>query len=110
VPPYAAPARADDLAGLPPTCLALGDQELARDEVLDFAARLAGAAVPVELHLYPGGVHGFDVLAPEAETSRASRAAQTAALRRALSRPADRWAPAAGLTSSSPTTSEWSTT
>ncbi|KJE22374.1 esterase/lipase [Frankia torreyi] len=39
IPAYAAPARATDLAGLPPTFFALGDLELARDEVLDFATR-----------------------------------------------------------------------
>jgi acetyl esterase len=84
VPPYAAPARASDLSGLPPTFFSLGDLELARDEVLDYAARLARAEVPVELHLYPGATHGFDVTVPTAAVSRASRAAQTDALVRAL--------------------------
>ncbi len=84
VPPYAAPARAASLAGLPPTFLISGDLELARDEVLDFASRLAQADVPVELHLYPGATHGFDVVVPEAAVSRASRRAQTEALVRAL--------------------------
>ncbi|WP_250285975.1 alpha/beta hydrolase fold domain-containing protein, partial [Frankia sp. CiP1_Cm_nod2] len=37
VPAYAAPARAADLAGLPPTALVFGDLELARDEALAFA-------------------------------------------------------------------------
>ncbi|WP_419469326.1 alpha/beta hydrolase [Candidatus Frankia alpina] len=83
-PPYAAPARAASLAGLPPTFLISGDLELARDEVLDFASRLAQADVPVELHLYPGATHGFDVVVPEAAVSRASRRAQTEALVRAL--------------------------
>lgn len=82
---YAAPARATALAGLPPTFLTLGDLELARDEVLDFAMRLAAAEVPIELHLYPGATHGFDVLVADADISRASRNAVSAALRRALS-------------------------
>lgn len=84
VPAYAAPARAVDLAGLPPTFFSLGDLELARDEVLDFAARLADADVPIELHVYPGATHGFDVVVAGAGTSRASRKAQVTALRRAL--------------------------
>ncbi len=84
VSPYAAPARASGLAGLPPTFLTSGDLELARDEVLDFASRLTQADVPVELHLYPGATHGFDVVVPEAAISQASRRAQTEALVRAL--------------------------
>ena len=32
------------------------------DENLDYARRLIDAGVPVELHVYPGAVHGFDLL------------------------------------------------
>lgn len=72
VPVYAAPARAADLSGLPPTYLELGDVETFRDEDLDYAARLSRAGVPVELHLWPGGVHGFTALAPQTAVSRAA--------------------------------------
>ncbi|MFD8784817.1 alpha/beta hydrolase [Kitasatospora sp. NPDC059599] len=62
--PYEAPARAADLGALPPTFIAVGDLDCFRDEDLDYAARLRAQGVPVELHLYPGAYHAFDVIAP----------------------------------------------
>ncbi|MEK2492712.1 alpha/beta hydrolase [Kitasatospora purpeofusca] len=62
--PYAAPARATDLAELPPTFITVGDLDCFRDEDLDYAARLRAQGVPVELHLYPGAYHAFDLIAP----------------------------------------------
>ena len=40
VPPYAAPARATDLTGLPPAFLDVGSAECLRDEVVAYAARI----------------------------------------------------------------------
>ena len=60
VSPYAAPARATDLAGLPPTYLSVGMLDLFLEENLEYARRLSRAAVPVELHAYPGAYHSFD--------------------------------------------------
>ena len=57
--PYAVPARAGDLAGLPPVFLAVGSIDLFAGEDLALASRLIDAGVPVELHLYPGAYHGF---------------------------------------------------
>jgi acetyl esterase/lipase len=76
VPIYAAPARATDLVGLPPTFIDVGDVETFRDEDIDYAARLARAGVPVELHVWPGGVHGFTTSAPDAAVSRRARVAR----------------------------------
>ena len=70
VPAYAAPARATGLAGLPPTWIATTELDLFRDEDIDYAARLLEAGVPTELHVYPGGVHGFDLFAPQAALTR----------------------------------------
>lgn len=67
---YAAPARATDLAGLPATFIDVGDVETFRDEDIDYAARLSRAGVPVELHVWPGGTHGFTGAAPDAALSR----------------------------------------
>ena len=55
-----APALADSLAGLPPTFVAVGALDLFLEEDVAYTLGLSRAAIPVELHLYPGGVHGFD--------------------------------------------------
>ena len=89
VPPYAAPARAEDLTGLPPAFIDVGTAEIFRDEDIEYATRLLRAGVPVELHVWPGGVHGFDVHVPQARLSRACREARIAYLRRVLAAPAD---------------------
>lgn len=60
VSPYAAAARAEDLSGLPPTFIATGALDLFLEEDLDYARRLLRAGAPTELHVYPGGFHGFD--------------------------------------------------
>jgi acetyl esterase/lipase len=83
VSPYAAAARAENLAGLPPAFISTGGLDLFLDEDIAYAQRLMRAGVPVELHVYPGGFHGYD-LAPDAGVSRAARAASRAALQRAL--------------------------
>lgn len=70
VSPYAAAARADDLSGLPPTYLDVGGLDIFRDECLDYAARLMAAGVPVELHVYPGAIHAFELYAPAASVSK----------------------------------------
>lgn len=81
---YAAPARAENLAGLPPTFIDVGEMDLFRDEDIAFVARLVQAGVPTEFHLYPGAYHASEVFAPEAELSQRIWAARIAALHRAL--------------------------
>jgi triacylglycerol lipase len=83
VSPYAAPARAESLAGLPPTFITTGSLDLFLEEDLEYARRLIRDGVPCELHVYPGGFHAFDV-APGAAISAASRRDTREALRRAL--------------------------
>lgn len=63
VSPYAAPARATDLTGLPPTFIATGALDLFLEENLDYSRRLIRAGVPAELHVYPGAPHGFMMVA-----------------------------------------------
>ena len=58
VPADAAPARADDLAGLPPSYVCVGGADGFRDEDIDYAQRLMAAGVDTELHVYPGVPHG----------------------------------------------------
>ncbi|NGY05607.1 alpha/beta hydrolase [Solimonas terrae] len=76
---YAAAARADDLAGLPPTFICTGSLDLFVDENLEFSRRLMRAGVPTELHVFAGAVHGFDYH-PTAKISAAARRASLAAL------------------------------
>ncbi|MEY9996463.1 acetyl esterase/lipase [Streptomyces sp. V4I8] len=85
VPAYAAPARAEDLSGLPPAFLDVGSAETFRDEVVAYASRIWQAGGVAELHVWPGGFHGFDGFAPQAALSQACRAAHLAWLRRLLS-------------------------
>ncbi|MEH0416675.1 alpha/beta hydrolase [Streptomyces sp. B21-083] len=84
VSPYAAPARAEDLSGLPPAFLDVGSAETFRDEVVSYATRLWQAGGIAELHVWPGGFHGFDGFAPQALLSQACQSAQMEWLRRLL--------------------------
>ncbi|AEF36753.1 MULTISPECIES: alpha/beta hydrolase [Mycobacteriaceae] len=67
---YAAPARADDLTGLPPAYLDVGGLDIFAREDVRYAQRLLAAGVPVELHVYPGCPHAFDLLAPDTDVSQ----------------------------------------
>ncbi|WP_062205228.1 alpha/beta hydrolase [Streptomyces sp. NBRC 109706] len=84
VPPYAAPARADDLTGLPPTFVAVMEFDPLRDEGLAFAEALTESGVPTELRFYPGTFHGCAAVA-HAGVARRIAADGLAALRDGLS-------------------------
>lgn len=83
VSPYAAPARATDLSGLPTAFVAVCEFDPLRDEGLDYAQRLVQAGVATELHLYPGTFHGSGFVTEAAVTLRMKRDLIDA-LRRAL--------------------------
>ena len=83
--PYASAARATDLSGLPPACIAVGSLDLFVDECLAYTARLTRAGVPVELIVYPGAFHGFKMASTASVAQRAERD-NIAALRRAFAR------------------------
>jgi acetyl esterase/lipase len=87
VPIYAAPARAevDDLRGLPPAYVDVGELDPFRDEDIAYAARLLAAGVPCELHVTPGAFHGSEMSVPDAASSRRIRAYRRDALSRLLS-------------------------
>lgn len=83
VSPYAAAARAEDLAGLPSAFISVGALDLFAEEDIDYARRLLRAGVPTELHVYPGAYHGFD-LAADAQVTQRAQENSLSALRRAL--------------------------
>lgn len=84
VPAYAAPARAEDLSGLPPAWIGVGTLDVFRDEDITYALRLLQAGVPTELHVYPGAPHGFEGITPNADVARRCQRDMDEALRRVL--------------------------
>jgi acetyl esterase len=85
VEPYAAPARATDLSGLPATYLSVAMLDPLRDEAIAFAQTLLAAGVPVELHLFPGTFHGSSLI--DAAVSRRELRERLDVLRHALAPP-----------------------
>ncbi|MFN3457601.1 MAG: alpha/beta hydrolase [Novosphingobium sp.] len=67
---YIAAARADDLHGVAPAYIAVGSLDLFLEEDIAYAQRLARAGVPVDLHVYAGGYHGFELAADASATRR----------------------------------------
>ncbi|MCX5554816.1 alpha/beta hydrolase [Streptomyces sp. NBC_00038] len=83
VSPYAAPARAEDLSGLPRAYVTTCEFDPLRDEGLAYAQRLLQAGVSTELHHYPGTFHG-SALVEDADVTQRMIADQLGALRRGL--------------------------
>jgi acetyl esterase/lipase len=81
---FAAPARCEDLSGLPPAWIGTGSLDLFCEENITYANRLTVAGVECELLVMGGAFHGFDLVSPNAGISRQFRAAQTRALVKAL--------------------------
>ncbi|MGP3533699.1 alpha/beta hydrolase [Microbacterium sp. RD1] len=81
---YAAPARATDLSGLPPAFVECGSAEVFRDEDVAYATALWHAGVQAELHVWPGGFHGFDIMAPHTALAQAATSARNAWVDRVL--------------------------
>jgi len=78
------PARVENLAGLPPAWIGVGSVDLFANEDLEYGRQLLRAGVSTELHLVPGGFHGFDLFVPQAPLSVAFTEAWNAALSRAF--------------------------
>lgn len=78
--PYAAPARRQDLSGLPAALITCAEIDPFRDEAVEYAQRLRSAGVPTEVHVFSGACHGFDSLLPEWSASQRLFALQGAAL------------------------------
>lgn len=64
-------AAVAELGDFPPTFVAWGDEEMFRDPIREFVARLEKAGVPTEPHEAEGMFHVFPILMPWADASRA---------------------------------------
>jgi acetyl esterase/lipase len=84
VSPLASPAVADDLSGLPPAYINVGQFDLFLDEDIAYAQALLRAGVACELRVYPGAFHGSNSFVSESALSKRWRADEDAALLRAL--------------------------
>lgn len=56
---YFSPTFRKDLSGIAPVYLASGALDLFLEENLDYCTRVSKVGVPMELHVYPGAIHGF---------------------------------------------------
>lgn len=83
---YDAAGRAASVAQLPPTFVEVGSADIFRDEDVAFASRIWAEGGDVELHVWPGAIHGFDVIAPKAAVSIAAVNVRTDWIRRLLAR------------------------
>ncbi len=83
--PWAVPGRCDNLAGLPPAWIGVGDLDLFYEEDVDYANRLAAAGGDVELLVVPGMYHAANKFAPEsAESLQGLHQSLVETLRRAI--------------------------
>jgi acetyl esterase/lipase len=83
---YAAPGRAEDLAGLPQTFVDAGSAEIFRDDAIAFASKLWASGVQAELHIWPGVFHGSEGVAPQAKLTKMAVHTRMAWIERAFAR------------------------
>lgn len=67
---YSVPGRVENLSGLAPTWIGVGDVDLFYKEDLEFASRLQLAGVTTTVRVYPGYPHAAEVIVPQAEISK----------------------------------------
>jgi acetyl esterase len=79
--PRASPVLAEDLAGLPPTHVAVAGFDVLRDEGVEYAGRLRDAGVDVSLSRYTSLIHGFCNAVAVGRSSRVAMLEVAAALR-----------------------------
>ncbi|MFW0796231.1 alpha/beta hydrolase [Gordonia sp. CPCC 205515] len=83
-PELVAPARREDLSGLAPAWIGVGNFDLFHDEDMLYADRLRAAGIHCDVEVIPGAFHGFDMVNPSAPVSKEFFRMQSAALRAAF--------------------------
>lgn len=78
------PAAAKNFKGLAPVYLDVGELDLFCRENMVWVEKAMAASVQVELHLYPGANHGFELLAPTSDIARRAFDLRVSAVRRML--------------------------
>ena len=73
VPSYAAPAREEDLRGMPPACTFVGTIDPFRAETEQYVEKLRKAGVQVFFREFEGCFHGFDMIAYATRPARDAR-------------------------------------
>ncbi len=79
--PYAAPAYAPNLSGLPAALVITCEYDPLRDEGEEYARRLLAAGVPTTLTRYDGMIHGSETFTKILPQARGCRAQKVSALR-----------------------------
>lgn len=74
--PYIAPARTEEVSGLPPAYLEVGVVEIFRDETIEYANRIWRAGGEATLHVWGGAFHACDVFAPHTAVAQQMIAAR----------------------------------
>ncbi|MBT3247263.1 MAG: alpha/beta hydrolase [Actinobacteria bacterium] len=82
--PYAAPLRADSLAGLPPAHVTVAQYDPLCDEGLAYAEALSGAGTACEVECFDGLIHGFMSFVALVPTAAAAQQKIFAALKAGL--------------------------
>lgn len=80
----ASPALREDLAGLPPAFLGVGQYDPLRDDSVAYAERLSSAGVPVTARVFEGLVHNFVAMTHISHRADAALAEFSSAARVAL--------------------------
>lgn len=84
--PYAAPLRAESVAGTPPALVITAEYDPLRDEGEAYGARLIEAGVPTTVTRYDGMFHGFFQMGAMLDRGRDAVAEAASALQQAFAR------------------------